>query len=102
MIASDATNPENLDAKLLPSFERRWVTINNNQILALIGGSGPPLLMLHGGGDQLIDPEAAKAFSERISSEVTFKSFPEQAHEIHYDRMAAEVFNTVLDWVKKQ
>ncbi|MBM1817720.1 alpha/beta fold hydrolase [Pseudosulfitobacter pseudonitzschiae] len=48
MIASDAPHPENLDAKLLPGFERRWITIDNTQILALIGGSGPPLLMLHG------------------------------------------------------
>ncbi len=39
---------EAADAKLLPGFERRFVEIDGNSILALIGGTGPGLLMLHG------------------------------------------------------
>lgn len=39
---------EEADARLLPDFERRFVEINGNETLALTGGNGPPLLMLHG------------------------------------------------------
>jgi len=37
-----------VDGRLLPGFERRVVEIDGNAILALVGGSGPGLLMLHG------------------------------------------------------
>lgn len=39
---------EDLDRELLPGFERRMLPGLDGEILALIGGSGPPLLMLHG------------------------------------------------------
>lgn len=39
---------EDADAKLLPGFQRRWIDGADGKVLALVGGSGPPLLMLHG------------------------------------------------------
>jgi len=39
---------EEADAKLLPGFERRWIQTAHGKVLALVGGAGPPLLMLHG------------------------------------------------------
>lgn len=39
---------EDADAKLLPSFERRWIEVAGGRLLALVGGAGPALLMLHG------------------------------------------------------
>ena len=39
---------EEADAKLLPGFKRRMLDSDGNEVLALIAGSGPPLLMLHG------------------------------------------------------
>ncbi len=39
---------EEADAKLLPGFERRFVDVDGNRVLALTKGEGPPLLMLHG------------------------------------------------------
>ncbi len=57
-----------------------------------------PLLMLHGSGDKLIDPQAAQRFAERVSGDVQFKSFVDQAHEIHNDRMVKEVFSTAIAW----
>ncbi|SDD69922.1 alpha/beta fold hydrolase [Rhodospira trueperi] len=42
------TRFEDLDRKHLPGFERRFVTVAGQDVLALIGGDGPPLLMLHG------------------------------------------------------
>jgi len=39
---------ENADAELLPGFRRERIDIDGNAIMTLQGGSGPPLLMLHG------------------------------------------------------
>lgn len=39
---------EAADAKLLPGFERQWVNVADGRVLALVGGAGPALLMLHG------------------------------------------------------
>lgn len=39
---------ETLDARLLPGFDRQAVSAPEGDILAVTGGSGPPLLMLHG------------------------------------------------------
>lgn len=39
---------EQLDRTLLPGFERKMVPTPQGPVLALVGGGGPPLLMLHG------------------------------------------------------
>ena len=39
---------EEADARLLPGFERRWIETAQGKVLALVGGAGPALLMLHG------------------------------------------------------
>ena len=39
---------EEADALLLPGFDRCFLEIDGNYVLALVGGKGPPLLMLHG------------------------------------------------------
>lgn len=42
------TLSEQMDAELLPEFERRMVPGPDGEILTLTAGDGPPLLMLHG------------------------------------------------------
>lgn len=39
---------EKMDRELLPGFERAMVPVKEGAIRTLIGGSGPPVLMLHG------------------------------------------------------
>lgn len=39
---------EDADTKLLQGFKRRFVYVDGKPVLALTGGEGPPLLMLHG------------------------------------------------------
>lgn len=39
---------EEMDRRLLPGFERMMIDAGDGAIRTLIGGSGPPLLMLHG------------------------------------------------------
>ncbi|NIA68148.1 alpha/beta hydrolase [Pelagibius litoralis] len=41
-------DPAAVDAALLPGFERLTVQAGDGAIQTLVGGSGPPLLMLHG------------------------------------------------------
>lgn len=42
------TTFEHADAMLLPGFSRQWVNAPEGKVLALVAGSGPALLMLHG------------------------------------------------------
>ncbi|WP_170378824.1 alpha/beta fold hydrolase [Ruegeria atlantica] len=42
------THFEELDSRLLPGFKRQVVRGSEGDILAVVGGDGPPLLMLHG------------------------------------------------------
>ncbi|WP_179381721.1 alpha/beta fold hydrolase [Jannaschia marina] len=39
---------EQADAALLPGFKRQWVDVADGKVLALVAGTGPALLMLHG------------------------------------------------------
>lgn len=39
---------EDTDALLLPGFTRQFVEVDGQNVLAVTGGEGPPLLMLHG------------------------------------------------------
>ncbi len=42
------TTFEDMDSELLPGFERSMVATTEGTVRTLVGGSGPPLLMLHG------------------------------------------------------
>ncbi|MEO9902006.1 alpha/beta hydrolase [Nisaea sp.] len=39
---------EALDAEFLPGFERMFVEVDGNPVRTLVGGEGPPVLLLHG------------------------------------------------------
>lgn len=59
---------ERADRMLLPGFERRFVDIGEGRILTLVGGAGPPLLMLHGDPQthlcwHRIAPELARTYT---------------------------------------
>ena len=55
---------EDMDRELLPGFERATVPAEEGVIQTLIGGSGPPLLMLHG------DPQTHLCW-HRVAPELT-------------------------------
>jgi haloacetate dehalogenase len=59
---------ETSDTKLLPNFNRQILNIEGKDVLAVIGGRGPPLLMLHGDPQthlcwHLIAPQLAERFT---------------------------------------
>src|SRR5688572_29295545 len=47
-LAQAPANSAELDAKLFPGFETRTIDTNDVTLHTLIGGSGPPVLLLHG------------------------------------------------------
>ncbi len=48
VLAQAPANAAELDSKLFPGFEARTLDTNGVTIHTLIGGSGPPVLLLHG------------------------------------------------------
>lgn len=59
---------EQADAKLLPGFQRQFVEVDGQQVLAVTAGSGPAVLLLHGDPQthlcwHMIAPKLAERFS---------------------------------------
>lgn len=91
---------EESDARLLPGFERRTIGVNGRKIQALVGGSGPPLLMLHGDPQtHLCWHRTAPALMDSFTVVLTdlrgrgesHKPLPSAEHEAYSKRvMAAE------------
>lgn len=61
-----------------------------------------PLLIMHGTADKVISYDAAKAFSERVTGPVAFKTWEGGYHEIHHDPNKAEVITFAKDWLLEQ
>ncbi len=72
------------------------------ELQAYSGAIKVPLLIMHGTADKVISFDAAKAFSERVSGSVSFKSWEGGYHEIHHDPNKAEVIAFAKDWLLEQ
>jgi acylglycerol lipase len=58
-----------------------------------------PILMLHGGADELCSPAGSEAFFSGVSSkESALKIYPELRHEIFNEPERTRVFEDILDW----
>ncbi len=91
---------EEQDVRLLPGFERKIITVDGKDVLTLVGGSGPPLLMLHGDPQthlcwHLIAPRLAERFTV-VLTDIRGRGETHKpgisAHNIEYSKrsMAAE------------
>lgn len=73
------------------------------EFLDQYSGSFPtPLLIMHGAEDAITSPEASQDFANRITSDITYKAWPGNYHEIHNDVNRQEVFEEILNWMKKK
>ncbi len=78
-------------------------TTNAAAFLDQYAGDFPaPLLIMHGGDDPITSKDASKEFADRITSDVTFREWPHNYHEIHNDVNRKEVFEEILAWIKKK
>jgi alpha-beta hydrolase superfamily lysophospholipase len=60
-----------------------------------------PTLIMHAEKDKITSPDAARAFSERVKGDITFKLWHGLYHEIHNEKTQEEVLNYALGWMDK-
>jgi alpha-beta hydrolase superfamily lysophospholipase len=59
-----------------------------------------PLLIVHGGDDQLIPPDGSRRLAESAgSSDVTLKIYPQLYHEVFNEPERQQVLNDVVSWI---
>ncbi len=60
-----------------------------------------PVLLQHGGGDQITNPQATSDFASRITSAVDLKIWDDLYHEIHNENIREQIFDYTIDWMNK-
>lgn len=58
-----------------------------------------PLLIMHGGADQLNHPSGSRLFAERVSGDCTVRIYDGLYHEIHNEPERQRVFDDLLSWL---
>jgi alpha-beta hydrolase superfamily lysophospholipase len=61
-----------------------------------------PLLLMHGGADQIISPEASEQFTASAGDQVTLRIWNGLYHEIHNEPKQNEVLAFMIDWMNSQ
>ncbi|MBN2596385.1 MAG: lysophospholipase [Marinifilaceae bacterium] len=59
-----------------------------------------PLLLLHGSGDQITDPNASKIFSEGVEDLCTYIQYDKAYHELHNEFCQQKVFVDIINWLE--
>jgi alpha-beta hydrolase superfamily lysophospholipase len=61
-----------------------------------------PILILHGGADQISRPEGSRAFFEQIKfADKERYEYPESRHALHRDRNYLEIVTDLKDWLER-
>ncbi len=80
-----------------------WFLKGIDEAIADLGRIEIPVLVMHGGGDRIIDPEASKIVYHNVSSEdKTLKIFDGLYHEIMNEPEKDEVLKMIGDWIEKR
>ena len=58
-----------------------------------------PLLLLHGGSDQITSHGATQRFARAAGPLVTFRTWPDSFHELHNEPDKAEVLEAITGWL---
>lgn len=61
-----------------------------------------PVLLSHGTGDKITDPDATKEFGEKAGSNVTLKLWPDMYHETHNEIEKDKVIEYNINWLNQQ
>jgi alpha-beta hydrolase superfamily lysophospholipase len=60
-----------------------------------------PLLLMQGSEDRLVQPQATRAFAEKIPADrLTYKEWDGMYHEIHNETQKADVIQSMIDWIE--
>jgi alpha-beta hydrolase superfamily lysophospholipase len=60
------------------------------------------VLLMHGGDDKITSAGASRRFAEKAGKYVELKIWEEMYHELHNEKIKDEVFEYIIDWLKKQ
>jgi alpha-beta hydrolase superfamily lysophospholipase len=61
-----------------------------------------PLLLMHGGADQVTLPAGSRAFFDRLSlGDKTYHEYPDNYHDLHVDRSYAEMMTDMQRWIEQ-
>jgi alpha-beta hydrolase superfamily lysophospholipase len=58
-----------------------------------------PVLLLHGGSDQVTSEGASRRFAAAAGPRVTYRAWPDAFHELHNEPEKAEVLKVITDWL---
>jgi alpha-beta hydrolase superfamily lysophospholipase len=61
-----------------------------------------PLLLLHGGSDQITSEGASRRFAAAAGPRVTFRGWPDAFHELHNEPEKAEVLEAITGWMAER
>jgi len=62
-----------------------------------------PVLIMHGSGDKMADPEGSKTFYQNISSkDKTLKIYDDFFHEIMNEIEKERVYSDILNWLEER
>ncbi|TFE19650.1 alpha/beta hydrolase [Cohnella luojiensis] len=61
-----------------------------------------PLLLMHGGDDQVTSIQASKHFADQAGSLTRWREWPGFKHELHNEKRREEVFTVILDWLNER
>ena len=79
---------------MLEGFHKTTIETNGTTINLVYGGSGPPVLLLHGDGDQVVPIAAAAEIGVKLLKKGTLKVYPGGAHAL--PNMEAQTVNEDL------
>lgn len=58
------------------------------------------MLLLQGGSDHIVNPEATAEFAQKADHQmVTYHEFPELLHELHNEPQKSEVLGIIINWL---
>jgi alpha-beta hydrolase superfamily lysophospholipase len=61
-----------------------------------------PFLLMHGSEDKITSPKASENYVMNTTSRTHLKLWEGQYHELHNELIYKEVFEYIMDWLKKQ
>jgi alpha-beta hydrolase superfamily lysophospholipase len=74
----------------------KWIIENASKFPAI------PLLLLQGGADRIVSPQATDEFAQKCTAKLTYKVYPGLYHELHNEFEKEEIITTMIDWMNQQ
>ncbi|MCU7496290.1 MAG: alpha/beta hydrolase [Ignavibacteria bacterium] len=88
-------------------FLHPWISIHTflgvheagEYALKNASGLSLPILILHGGADQITSVDSSREFASKNPENCTLEIFPGLYHEIHNEEHAEEFFSAIINWL---